>query len=82
MSGGPPDGSSGKLGKVQAMKLRVDLGLCVGHGRCYTLAPGVYDEDEAGYCKLLLEDIPPELEEQARTGEAHCPEGAIEIEES
>ena len=31
------------------MKVRVDLELCVGHGRCYMLAPEIYDEDERGY---------------------------------
>ena len=28
------------------MKVRVDDGLCVGHGRCYELAPRVFGEDE------------------------------------
>jgi ferredoxin len=63
------------------VKVRVDLALCVGHGRCYMLAPDIYDEDERGYCRVLLEDVPPELQKQARMGEANCPEGAIEIDE-
>jgi ferredoxin len=63
------------------MKVRVDLELCVGHGRCYMLAPEVFDEDEEGHCRLLHSSPPPELEAQARIGEANCPEGAIEIEE-
>ena len=63
------------------MKVRVDLTFCVGHGRCYMLAPDVYDEDERGYCKIPREDVPAELHKQARMGEANCPEGAIEIEE-
>ena len=61
------------------MKVRVDLEACVGHGRCYMLAPEVYDEDERGHCRLLLSDVPAELEKQARMGESNCPEGAIEI---
>jgi ferredoxin len=63
------------------VKVRVDLELCVGHGRCYMLAPEVFDEDERGHCKLLMSRVPPDLEKQARMGEANCPEGAIEIEE-
>ena len=63
------------------MKVRVDLTLCVGHGRCYMLAPDIFDEDERGYCKVLKEDVPPEFYSQARMGEANCPEGAIEIDE-
>ena len=63
------------------MKVRVDSGLCVGHGRCYALAPEVYGEDERGHCTILRPDVPPELHQQARAGEENCPEGAIEIEE-
>jgi len=63
------------------VKVRVDTGLCVGHGRCYMLAPEVFGEDERGHCVVPNEDIGPELEKQARMGEANCPEGAIEIEE-
>jgi len=63
------------------MKVRVEQKICVGHGRCYELAPDVYGEDERGHCAILREEIPPELEEQARKGEANCPEGAITIEE-
>lgn len=63
------------------MKVRVDPEVCHGHGRCYELAPEVYGEDERGHCKILREEVPPELEEKARLGERNCPEGAIFIEE-
>lgn len=63
------------------MKVRVDPQACVGHGRCYILAPEVFGEDERGHCVVLVEDPPSELERSARMGEANCPEGAIEIEE-
>ena len=63
------------------MKVRVDLSLCVGHGRCYALAPDVFEDDERGHCKLLLESVPPDLEKPARMAEANCPEGAISIDE-
>ena len=63
------------------MKVRVDLGLCVGHGRCYDLAPEIFDEDERGHCKLEVENVPPEHEAQALRGAANCPEHAILIDE-
>jgi ferredoxin len=63
------------------MKVRVDANLCVGHGRCYELAPDVFGEDERGHCTILRAQVPPELEKQARAGEENCPEGAIETEE-
>jgi ferredoxin len=63
------------------MKVQVDLELCVGHGRCYMLAPEVFDEDDRGHCLLRFENVPPELEDRARMGETNCPEGAIELSE-
>ena len=63
------------------MRVRVDLSLCVGHGRCYALAPDVFEDDERGYSKLRVESVPPELEKQARMAEANCPEEAISIDE-
>jgi ferredoxin len=54
--------------------------MCVGHGRCYSLAPEVFAPDDEGHCEILVEDLPPELEHQARIGEANCPERAITLE--
>jgi ferredoxin len=61
------------------MKITVDGEACTGHGRCYALAPDVYGPDDRGHCEILVDDVPPELEEQARAGEANCPERAITI---
>ncbi len=63
------------------MRIRVDANLCVGHGRCYELAPDVYGDDDRGHCVLRHSDVPPALETQARLGEENCPEGAIEIDD-
>lgn len=63
------------------MKLRVDLARCEGHGRCYELAPEVFDEDAEGHCVPRFESLPAELEAAARTGEVSCPERAIELED-
>lgn len=63
------------------MKVRVDLARCVGHGRCYVLAPEVFSEDEHGHCVPLLETVPSELADQARLGEENCPEQAISLDD-
>ena len=63
------------------MKVRVDLEKCVGHGRCYELAPDVYAEDERGHCRLLHDTVSGELAEQACLGAENCPEDAIEVED-
>ena len=61
------------------MRIALDVAACVGHGRCYALAPEVYAPDDRGHCELLVTEVPPELEEQACIGEANCPERAISI---
>jgi ferredoxin len=57
----------------------VDPDLCTGHGRCYTLAPAVFDADELGHSKVLVDDVSGELEEQAALGAQNCPESAITL---
>ena len=63
------------------MKIQVDTNICVGHGRCYELAPEVFGEDERGHCKIEREEVPPELEEKARAGVENCPEQALSMQE-
>jgi ferredoxin len=63
------------------MKVRVDPERCVGHGRCYEVAPEVFAEDERGHCQLLRPDLPRELEGRARLGADACPESAISVDE-
>ena len=62
------------------MRIKLNEDMCVGHGRCYALAPQVYDADDRGHCMLVHNgDTPVDLEAQARTGAANCPEDAIEV---
>jgi ferredoxin len=63
-----------------SVKIRLDKELCTGHGRCYVLAPDVFDEDERGHSILKLEDVPPEHRERAQAGVDSCPEHALSIE--
>ena len=62
------------------MKVRVDADLCVGHGRCYVLAPDVFGTDEFGHSIVLVEQVSDSLATQARLGADNCPEQAITIE--
>jgi ferredoxin len=57
----------------------VDPERCVGHGRCYTLAPDVFDADEVGHSKVLVDEVSGELEEHAVIAEQNCPESAITV---
>ena len=63
------------------MRIVFDREKCQGHGRCYSLAPQVFDTDDEGYAVLLVgEDVPAELEQQAQLAADNCPEYAITIE--
>jgi ferredoxin len=66
---------------VSAVKVRVDVDLCVGHGRCYALAPDVFGADDFGHCEILVTDVDGSLADQARLGVDNCPERAITIED-
>lgn len=59
----------------------IDRDKCVGHGRCYSLAPAVYDADDEGFAELTDGDVPAtaELRAQARLGADTCPENAISL---
>jgi ferredoxin len=60
-------------------RVSVDADRCTGHGRCYSLAPEVFDADDVGHCVVLVDDVSGELEQQAKTGEQNCPEEAITL---
>ena len=62
------------------MRVRVDEAACVGHGRCYVLAPELFEADDRGHCLIPVAEVPPELEAKARVGEENCPERAIVVE--
>ena len=57
----------------------VDPDLCVGHGRCYTLAPDIFDADEVGHSIVLVDEVSGELEDHAITAAQNCPESAITL---
>lgn len=63
------------------MKVRVIDEKCQGHGRCYSLAPELFDSDDYGNSVVLGDgEVPPELEEKARLAALNCPEQAVVIE--
>lgn len=64
------------------MRVTIDDEKCQGHGRCYALAPTVFEPDDIGQGKVLGDGTVPEGEQdQARLAAANCPELAITVEE-
>jgi len=60
------------------VRIVVDQEKCAGHGRCYDLAPDVFEPDDEGHVQLLSEErIPDDLENEARIASLNCPERAL-----
>jgi ferredoxin len=64
------------------MKIRVDDSRCEGHGRCYSIAPELFEADDYGNGHEIGDGaVAPELEDKARKAALNCPERAVFIEE-
>jgi ferredoxin len=64
------------------VKVKIDAGLCQGHGRCSDLAPALFGDDEEGYGMVLGDGVvPPGKEDDARRAALNCPENAIALTE-
>jgi ferredoxin len=63
------------------MKLSVSTELCRGHGRCYTLAEDLLEDDDEGYVSVrgLIIDVPDDQVDDARNAAGSCPERAITL---
>jgi len=63
------------------MKLSVSAELCRGHGRCYTLAEDLLEDDDEGYVSVrgLIIDVPDDQVDDARNAAGSCPERAITL---
>ena len=63
------------------MKLSISAELCRGHGRCYTLAEDLLEDDDEGFvtARGQIIDVPDDQVDDARNAAASCPEGAIQL---
>jgi ferredoxin len=60
----------------------IDENLCTGHGRCYSLAPSVFEPEDRGQGVVSVPELDAELEAAAEVAVANCPERAIRIVET
>jgi ferredoxin len=64
------------------VKAHIDSVRCQGHGRCYTLAPDLFGEDDEGYGTVLGGSVvSPVQVHAARLARSNCPESAIDLSE-
>ena len=63
------------------MRLTVDGTSCMGHGRCYLMAPDLLACDDEGYVTIRDQtiEVPADQLEAAADAEATCPEQAITL---
>ena len=61
------------------MKVVIDLEICHGHGRCYALAPDVFEPDDRGHGLVVSGDLSEDLRGHAEIAAANCPERAITV---
>lgn len=64
------------------MKLAIDQAKCEGHGRCYDIAPNLFEPDDFGHGQLVTgvsqTDADPD---EARRAVHACPEHAVIFEQ-
>jgi ferredoxin len=68
------DAPAGAVGE-----LRIDREMCQGHGRCYTLAPELFDCDQDGDGFVTTPWLTADGLSAARSALMACPERAISI---
>lgn len=60
-------------------KVTLDKDLCISCGVCNAICPQVFDWDDDGKMKTLVDEVPDELLEAAEEAQAACPTGAITV---
>lgn len=63
------------------MRVIVDLSNCDLHGLCVEAAPEVFEIDDNGVLKVLIEAPPEDLRAKVEKAARECPTGAITIQE-
>ncbi|MBM9465590.1 ferredoxin [Aeromicrobium sp. YIM 150415] len=63
------------------MFIEIDGAKCMGHGRCYAVAPDLLSDDDEGFVaeRGTSWEVPADLLDQAQEAADACPEGAIVV---
>jgi ferredoxin len=62
------------------MRVSVDASACMGHGRCYDVAPGLFEDDDEGYSIVKGHgEVPAAEADVARLAVRLCPERAVTL---
>jgi ferredoxin len=65
------------------VRVTIDDSRCQGHGRCFSIAPELFESDELGNGVVIGGGtVATDQEHHARLAVANCPERAVSIEEA
>ncbi len=64
---------------MSADTVNIDFGLCQGHGRCYEIAPDVFEDDERGYGSVRTPLVAADQRDVVEAALRACPEHAITL---
>lgn len=59
------------------MKVQVDQDLCISCGSCIDICPEVFDWNDEEKARLIVDEVPSELENDALEALRGCPTEAI-----
>lgn len=62
------------------MKASVNKERCIGCGACVATVPEVFDFDDDGLAKAIVDKVPEEKEADAESAADMCPGSAITVE--
>ena len=63
------------------MRLVIDYDRCSGHGRCFSLCPELFTDDDRGYGQVIGDgEVTDELLPAADRAVRACPEQSIRLE--
>ena len=63
------------------MKVHVNTQVCAGFGVCVGLCPEVFGLHDDGYAIVLVNEVPPKLEDTVRQAVNQCPANAISLDD-
>ncbi|WP_027623607.1 ferredoxin [Clostridium lundense] len=62
------------------MRAFINKEACIGCGLCPSVAPDVFEMDDDGKARTIVEDVPSSSEDAAKEAESSCPTNAIATE--
>jgi ferredoxin len=62
-----------------ATRVSIDSSLCAGHGRCYEIAPSLFQPDDDGYGQVIEPMVTGDDRALAERVAGLCPELAVRI---